>query len=62
MAKFVSKLKLANKKMDIYRITNGEYVLHLSNIDVRYEGLEPVDTALRISDNIREKVMLITSN
>lgn len=62
MSKFVTKLKLANKKADVYRIVNGEYQLHLSQIPVRYEGLEPVDTALRISDNIREKVMLITSN
>lgn len=62
MAKFIQKLKLHNKTVDVYRIINGEYQLHIGNIDVRFEGLEPVDTALRISDNIREKVMLMTSN
>lgn len=48
--------------MDVYRIVDHEYVPHLTDVPVRYEGLEPVDTALRISDNIREKVMLMTSN
>lgn len=64
MSKIIKKLKLTNKTMDVYRLNSDRtaYNLLLEAIPMRYEGLEPVETALRIVDNIREQVMLISSD
>lgn len=50
--------------MDVYRLNSDKtaYSLLSTGTPMRYRGLEPVETALRVVENIREQVMLMTSN